>query len=472
MSRTSRRYGFTLVEILIVLGIIAAVASIFIPVVLNLSDRNQVPKAASMLENALSLAKARAVAEKRPNGIRLVLQTANRRATATSVGGFAWYDEIQYIEDPGDYAEHWVWGIADKTPAAAASAVQTVQPYWSPTAAIGPAAPSPGMLPLGLENVTVRPGPFPLTNSFTATDTLLTQNVARNRCLFGPISIPSGTTNLWTADSGSTYRSQRFSFTFSSATPNSPHSVQPGDSVEVNGVGELFYVTAISNGIVDIGTAAGRRIFVPVIVVDRDLPENINVPLNGRPNYRVIRKPRRIPSLAVVKLPQDVVIDLTPSRSSLGANFDRDTTNQYWMSGVSSRVVTNNITNLTVGATLQTGVPPPYVDIMFAPSGEMLAISQDFGNFNSVVATTQIAGFSTGTSGLLALWVHQWGEPNLWASRTIAAAQGNADNQAIVAVNARTGFISSYPMPAFAVSVDPLAYARTGKARMSADTGP
>ena len=49
------------------------------------------------------------------------------------------------------------------------------------------------------------------------------------------------------------------------------------------------------------------------------------------------------------------------------------------------------------------------------------------------------------------------------------AAQGNADNQAIVAVNGRTGFIGSYPINK--LTTDPLANARIGKARISADTG-
>jgi len=473
MNKTSRRSGFTLVEMLIVLGVIATVAAIFIPIVLNMSDRNQVPKAASMLENALSLAKARAVAERRPNGIRLFLQNSNKRVTTTSVGGFAWYDEIQYIEDPGDYVEHWLWGIADKTAAAALLSVPTTQPFWSPNAATGPAAPPPGMLPPYSGTVSVRPGPFTLTNAYTSTDTRQTLNVARSRCLFGPISIPSGMMNLLTTDppTSATFRSQRLVFSFNTPTPNAPHLIQAGDRIELDGVGELFTVLAISNGPVDIGTNPANRIFVPILVVDRDLPQTINVPLNGRSNYRAIRKPRPVPSLAPVKLPQDVVIDLTPTRSFFGPTYDLDTTNQYWMSGVSTRLVSNNITNLTIGATLQVGVPPPYVDIMFSPSGEILPTSQDFGNFNAAAASTQVGGFSTGNTGLIALWLHQWGEPNLWASRTLTAAQGNVDNQAIVAVNGRTGFIGSYPVAPLNVTTDPLANARLGKARISADTG-
>src|SRR5205823_4636424 len=118
------RSGFTLVEMLIVLGVIATVAAIFVPIALNLSDRNQVPKGASMLENALALAKARAVSEKRPNGVRISLTASNLR-TLTSGSSFAWYDELQYIEDPGDYVNAWGWGLTTS------GAITVEQPFWN-----------------------------------------------------------------------------------------------------------------------------------------------------------------------------------------------------------------------------------------------------------------------------------------------------------------------------------------------------
>jgi prepilin-type N-terminal cleavage/methylation domain-containing protein len=470
MNTTSRRSGFTLVEMLVVLGVIATVAAIFVPIVLNLTDRNQVSKGASMLENALSLAKARAIAEKKNCGIRLMLANANLRELASAINpkpAFAWYDEIQYIESPSDYVEHWVWGLAGNN-------VETVvQPFWSTVSpAAGPAAPSPGALPLGLDTVNVKAGPYTFNALVDTGTTVSSQTVARQNCLFGPISILSGA-NSWTSSTGVQYRSQRFAFDPLNQTP---YLIQPGDRIEVTGVGELFTVVAVSSTNVDISLAPSTRVFVPIYVVDRALPQHIIVPLNGRPNYRVIRQPRTIPALAPMKLPQDVVIDLTPSRFGLlGAGADLDTTGNAWMSNVSLGI---NLRTVTIGATTYRGisnltdpaaptplVAPMYVDILFSPSGEVLPTAQQF----SLTGPNRLAGFNVGSSGLIALWLHSRGDPNLWAARQITAAQGNADNQAIVGINGRTGFIGSYPNNR--TTADPLANARIGKARLSADTG-
>lgn len=468
MNTTFRRSGFTLVEMLIVLGVIATVAAIFVPIALNMSDRNQVPKGASMLENALSLAKARAIAEKRPNGIRLSLTASNLRMLTDGTTGFAWYDEIQFIEYPYDYTEHWVWGLSGN------NSEVVVQPYWSTVSpAAGPAAPSPGALPLGLDTVLVSPGPYTFSALVDTGNTIQPVTVPRSQCLFGPISTLAGM-NQWTSISGTQYRSQRLAFNPLGVTP---YLVQPGDRIEINGVGELYTVLYVSSTNLDVSMVPSSRVIVPIYVLDRPLTQNVAVPTNGRPNYRVIRQPRVISSLPPMKLPQDVVIDVTPSRFPLlGAGADLDlpalTT---WMSNVSLGI---NLRSVTIAATTYSGisnltnpppptplVAPPYIDIMFSPSGEILPSAQDF----SLTAPNRLAGFSVGQSGLIALWVHSRGDPNLWAARQITAAQGNADNQAIVAINGRTGFIGSYPINK--LTADPLANARLGKARISADTG-
>lgn len=450
-----QRRAFTLIEILIVLGIIVAVAAIFVPVVLNLSDRNQVPKAASILENALSISKARAVSERRPNGIRLIA-AADRLRTTTGGQAFAWFDEIQYIEVPSDYVEHWVWGIADATS-------NVVQPFWSTSAPVtGPAAPSPGMQPMGLDVVSIASGPYSfLANTLVVDSNGSTNSSAlsfpRSQCIFGPISILAGI-NEWIANSGSRYRSQRFQFNLSG---NTPPTLLPGDRIEISGVGEIYTVLAVTLNNIDIAIAPSSRVFVPVIVLDRVIPTNIAVPVNGRPNYRVIRQPRAVPTLSSIKLPQDVVIDLTPTR---GGAADLDTSNTIFMSGVSKGIGVSNIFGINPTA-VAGEVAPTYVDIMFSPAGEIMPTSQRFRN------GANLGAYDVGSSGLIAMWLHSRGDPNLWAARQATAAQGNADNQAIVAINARTGFIGSYPMTPLSISTDPLQYARLGKARISADTG-
>jgi prepilin-type N-terminal cleavage/methylation domain-containing protein len=189
MNKSStRRPGFTLVEMLIVLFIIAAVAAIFIPIALNLTDRNQVPKGASILENALHLAKSRAVAERRANGVRISLTAANLRTLAINPAFyFAWYDELQFIEDPGPYVEHWVWGFADP------GLTTVVQPWWSirrGAGTIGPAAPSPGALPLGFDTIAILPGPITIPTAIVDAGggTQPNRIVNRNQLLFGPLS--------------------------------------------------------------------------------------------------------------------------------------------------------------------------------------------------------------------------------------------------------------------------------------------
>jgi prepilin-type N-terminal cleavage/methylation domain-containing protein len=490
MHAKVKRTGFTLVELLIVMGIIVLAAAILVPVTLSLSERNQVPKAASMIEGAMQLAKSRAIASKRPNGFRLVALEARQRTTVGNIG-FAWMNEIQFIEDPGDFNDAWVWGVAS------ISGVVTVpQPWWgrnSPAPAINRPVPNPGEPSNGIDTIQVAPGPFSFTALADTAGTVVNLSganaIPRNRCLFGPISNlanSSPATNQWTGGSGGNYDGQRLRFSFvdnqnvnlnTASITNLQGQVQPGDRVELLDTGEIYEVQFVSAV-----QAAGPRVTglnvpisgnanpinVPVIVLDRPLTRDIPPTFNGRPNYRVIRQPRPVAGVQPIKLPQDVVVDLTPPRQ---AGLNTDTTNTIYMSGVSLGVTTPGITGLTPVQPPPAGFPvvplvaPPFVDIMFSPSGEVIPTSQQFGNLN----TGPYSSFSVGTSDVIALWVHSHGSADLWFNRQLSAAQGNADNQALVTVHARTGIIGSYPVSR---SADPLEYVRTGKGRMSADTGP
>ncbi|HMO35861.1 MAG TPA: prepilin-type N-terminal cleavage/methylation domain-containing protein [Gemmatales bacterium] len=498
MYKSSPRHAFTLVEILIVLGIIVLVAAIFVPIVLNLTERNQVSKAASMLENALNIAKSRAVAQKRPSGIRLVA-AANNLRSIVSGPAFAWYDQIQYVEDIGDYNTHWVWGLASiNTP------VTLVQPWWSrnPTQAGDIPVPTLFDAPVGFDTVTVSPGPFTFTALIDTAGTVVNRvGIPRNRLLFGPISMLLPAANQWTANSGTVYRSQRFEFSYidnqNAVITNNVASlsgnVLPGDKIELIGVGQIYTVVSVSAALaagprvtasnVNIA-ASGNPITVPVLELDRDLTTDVVPSLNGRPNYRIIRQPRVIANLAPMKLPQDVVIDLTPTRvgffgtppvigpgplNGRAFNADIDSNANFFMTGVSTGIQIPLITGINQ-TTLPNRIAPLYIDILFSPTGEIMPTSQEFGNQTGGL----FSNFNIGSSGLIALWLHQRGDPNLWFARQATAAQGNADNQAIVSINSRTGFIGSFPVSVtepIGLNVDPLFNARLGKARISADTG-
>lgn len=472
MHARKKQMAFTLVEMLIVLFIIISVAGIFIPVVLNLVDRNQVPKGASMLENALSVAKSKAVAEKRPFGVRL-LAAANNLRTTTGGIGMAWYNQLQYIENPPDYNERWVWSSISP------STTPLVMPFWNSRFSD---ATSP---PAGYDSL--NPPNFPTIASLpqmsAAALTWFNANYGagynyRAHILFSPIVTSTG----WTGLSGVTHFSPATNFQYDDLSPN---VVFDGDYIELNDTGELYKIIFVartplspsSTFLLPIPGPPAANARVAYMILDRPLSRDIITPLNGKSNYRIHRSPRVVASLPTIDLPQDVVIDLNPSFLVGGVKnpFDSGTPTTSYMSGVGngnatsigSGIITSEISGLTTATAGQTA--PLFIDILFSPTGEMLPTSQSGG----LVGTG--AFFTTGSSGLVALWVHQRGDPNAWAQRTITAAQGNADNQALVSINARTGFISSYPInkiPGPLGPVDPLANARLGKARTSADTGP
>lgn len=490
MTTRNRRPAFTLMEMMIVLAIIVVVAAIMIPASLALTDRSFVPKGASMLESALALAKTRAVAERRPNGIRLVAADLGRRQTVSGQA-FAWYDQIQFIEDPGDYVEGFVWGVSDVN-VAVPQIVPFPQPWWSHNPPISPlekAIPNPGDVPLGVDLIDVAAGPFTYTALVDTGGTVTTVTVPRSRLLMGPISLLTPAANQWTALSSTVYKSQRFNFSYidrqnasvSATVASLQGAVQPGDKVEILGTGEIYTVVSVSAQIsggmvsslnVNISGVANKQgpITVPLLELDRPLSNDIIPPINGRPNFRVIRQPRAVPAMQPIKLPQEVVIDLTPTRTNMVPPVpDVDVNSSIYMSGVSSGIGITNITGLTVApGSPPTLIAPLYVDIMFSPSGELVPTTQQFGD--RVVGP--MGAFNTGPLDILAIWLHAYGDPNLWAGRQPTAAQGNADNQALVAVHARTGMIGSYQVGVPTTYADPLYFVRNGIGRKSSDTGP
>ena len=384
---TSRR-GFTLVELMLVMAIVVIIAVVLVPVALRLQERDQVSRGIALLQGLLAEARGRAMAEKKACGIRLIPMNAGQQTTATGIPAF-WYDRVQFIEQPGDYNEGWVWAVHQPNPAGPAPKTFPM-PAWQ-YAAPGPYYPmasAPNMV--GLVDVT----PF---------------EVAANNRIYAPFryfSIPSA--GILAPSAGAQPQGQIYSNTpFSFVGPvTMPPIVDIGDLIEINGQGQLYQITSINS-------PAG--VVPSFITVTPPITRDIMPPMNGWPNYRIIRRPRPIPNLPVQKLPHEVVVDLnTPSNPATGpaAPADRDTNNQIWMRGISQGFPTPNTAPLIANT----------VDIVFSPSGQVIQAPGD----------------------IMYLWLHPAGSPDAWLNRLPTAASSEPENQAILVIYNRTGAVGSF----------------------------
>lgn len=385
------RAGFTLVELMLVLAIIVIIAVVLVPVALRMQERNQVSRAVSLLQGLLAEARGRAMAEKKACGLRLIPMNFGQQTTAAGIPAF-WYDRVQFIEQPGDFNEGWVWAVHQ--PAAGPVAKAFPMPAWRYTAP-GPFFPmaSPPTL-TGIVNVT--PAYQVPTNNriyapfrFFNVDTTVVPN------LLTPTTVASGF--------GQIYVNTPFSFVGPAAMPP---IVNVGDLLEINGMGQLFEITGINS-------PAG--LIPSFVTVTPPITRDILPPMNGWPNYRIIRRPRPIPNLPVIKLPNEVVVDLNSATNpAIGpaAPADRDTNNTIWMRGISQGIPALNTAPLIAGT----------VDIVFNPSGQVIQAPAD----------------------LMYIWMHPSGSPDAWLNRQPTAASSDPDNQALLVIYSRTGAIGSF----------------------------
>lgn len=103
--------AFTLIELIVVLGIVALVTTIAVAVTLRMQDRDQVPRAATLVQGMLAQAKARAAAERANIGVRFVY-----RFNPSETGGRTDWSQIGDINNdgiPGTWLD--VWALANNS---------------------------------------------------------------------------------------------------------------------------------------------------------------------------------------------------------------------------------------------------------------------------------------------------------------------------------------------------------------------
>lgn len=92
LSRARRR-GFTLIELLVVIMLLLVLAGLSIAVIIGLTDNARAPRGASQLQQSLSAAKMRAVRDRAPRGVRLLVDPSNPMVVR----------KLQYIAQPEDF---------------------------------------------------------------------------------------------------------------------------------------------------------------------------------------------------------------------------------------------------------------------------------------------------------------------------------------------------------------------------------
>lgn len=95
-ARNVQRPGYTLLEILVVVTVIMILAGMVMAFLPKMQEQQRAYRGADMVQGAMLAAKARALRDQRPTGIRLVRDTTGTNAN--------WVKEIHFIQQPEDYA--------------------------------------------------------------------------------------------------------------------------------------------------------------------------------------------------------------------------------------------------------------------------------------------------------------------------------------------------------------------------------
>src|SRR5437762_2587971 len=95
--RRHRRRGFTLVELLVVMGVMMFLAAIAVYMLPRMQENVKVSRAAQLLQSWLLNAKQRAKSSQLPTGVRLIYDSGLVTDTATHPAGL-------YIQAPGNWS--------------------------------------------------------------------------------------------------------------------------------------------------------------------------------------------------------------------------------------------------------------------------------------------------------------------------------------------------------------------------------
>lgn len=255
MVTKHKRYGLTLIELLVTLIVLVTLLVIFVPVTLRMQDRDRIPRAGQLIQGALLKARSQALHDRKVTGVRF-LPSANNPSHIT---------QLEFVQEPGDFVDGWVFSGQLVTEP---NTMVPKQPVINP----------------------------PNSNSITA---WVSVELPRDSdVLYGPYSF------TWSDSAGESHPPQRSTFRWTDA-------VRPGDWVEVTGNGQLYQI----KGVYDADPPLPARLVLdrPLLQPLLQQPIHVHVPTNLSSNYRIIRKARPLAGEKPVSLPQSAVVDITPN---------------------------------------------------------------------------------------------------------------------------------------------------------------
>jgi len=313
---TRSRNAFTLVELLVVMSLIAVLATLTIAFFPSVTTSAREARAATMLQSWLNIAKQRALRDQAPGGLRLLRDPLAPPGKLQVV-------ECQYIAQPDDYCVGKLFHPQLPIQSATVSGNVVTVTANGHGRNVGDMMGISGVSPPGYNGsypILAAPAPTANTFSYAISTPPLSPGTGGNVAWLNLLSFD-------TADLVNGY-TPGYPGTPNNADPNAKYwAVIPGDYLEVNGTGLLHRVTNVrASNLID---------------VSPPLPYTISPQVKA--TYRIIRAPR-VAGDETLKLPSSTLIDLD--------------TNLPNPTGFNNPLPTGALGD---------------VDILFAPSGQVIS---------------------------------------------------------------------------------------------------